>query len=130
MAGTAEDPALYDSETTAKLNSLRLQVNPGNILQVRNAIYREAMWLRAEFVRVGFQNRVSELGQDPVSKVAAEAFNARIQSLSDQCQEFLRTHEEVVDGLDRTARSYGYTDSQISESFNRFLAADSGRTGS
>jgi hypothetical protein len=105
----------------ADLASLRLQVNPDNVLQIRNSLEAESQYLRTQIGRYR-SARVGEPGNDLVSKPAAEGFNAKIDPYWTEQSAYAALLHSMADEFEQTAKSYGIAEQQIQDSFTTFYA--------
>jgi uncharacterized protein YukE len=97
-----------------------MQVTPANVLHIRNALLAESQLLHDKVMTAQRQVHVGEPGRDDVSGQASEGFNPKIRGLIDQCAAYVDALAEAANNLGQTAKSYGHTEQQISESFVRF----------
>ena len=114
---TAPAPGPQSASLAAAVESLALQVDRDTVLQARAALLGEAQRLKDE---IGFRTvdmQVGECGRDPVSSDAAPAFNERIAVLIQNCQQYTEDLEAAAGSLSNIARQYGFTESEISQSF-------------
>jgi hypothetical protein len=97
---------------------VRLLVDRENVLAVRSVLLGEAERL-LELIRVPGSRAdwVGRCAGDPVSGEAADAFNARISRVLEQCRRYAVALRAAGMSLDEVARRYGYTDAQIAASF-------------
>ena len=94
-----------------------MQVNPNNVLDVRKAILTEADDLRT-YVRMHSHDlKVGLCGSDPVSPLAAQAFNEKIDAHLKEIDTYLRSLRDVGEQLAQVARNYGHTEAEITASF-------------
>jgi len=103
-----------------RANVSKMQVTPTNVLQIRNALLAESDLLGDRINLARAQAQVGKPGQDPVSQVAADGFNAKIKALMDQCQAYVDALVEAAGELGQMAKSYGHTEQQIANSFKKF----------
>jgi hypothetical protein len=106
----------------ADLASLRLQVNPDNVLQIRNSLEAESVYLRKQIAQFSVLGRVGEPGNDLVSKPAAEGFNAKIDPYWTEQSAYAALLHSMADEFEQTAKSYGIAEQQIQDSFTTFYA--------
>jgi uncharacterized protein YukE len=97
-----------------------MQVTPANVLHIRNALLAESRLLTEKVAAARLQTEVRKPGQDPVSQTAAQGFNEKINSLMTQCHAYVSALTEAAGNLEQMAKSYGHTEQQISDSFERF----------
>lgn len=116
--------AAFTRDVAAQVNAM--SVTPANVLQIRNALQAESDRLGAKLKLHQPTLRVGEPGTDPVSGPAAAAFNAKIASLVDNCWAYVQALSDAAETLRATARAYGYTDGQITASFEAHPAAPPG----
>ncbi|WP_300017082.1 hypothetical protein [Pseudonocardia sp.] len=108
-------PTDFRSELDAAVGVLR--VDRDNVLQLRAGILAEADRL-AEDLRVAQREcRVGLCGGDPVSPEAAAAFNSRIDGWLQHCARYIEALRASARTLDDSARRYGYTETEIADSF-------------
>jgi hypothetical protein len=105
---------------TADLASLRTQVTPENVLLLHNGLKAEAQYLSQRVKLREHQMHVGEPGNDPVSKPAATAFNAKIQALKAQLDAYVTQLNTMAEVMAQAAKSYGRTEDQITASFTNF----------
>jgi hypothetical protein len=111
-------PDWQKSLQAATGETINLEVSPDNVLDIRKVMLTCA----ARMLKYGggdaIQGRwVGECAQDPVSKLAAVAFNKRIAIMAKRNWEFGKQLKAAGDSLERIARDYGYTEEQIQASF-------------
>jgi hypothetical protein len=96
-----------------------LNVTPDNVLQARAVIVEEAQSL-LDFVSTEFRSDrqlMGLCGGDPISRDAQRLFNQKIQETAVQpTLEYIRRLRDIADQLAATARSYGFTEQQITDS--------------
>ena len=115
---TAPEVGAHRPQLDAAVGALALQVNRETVLAARAALLAEA-----DRLDTALRDKHSDLtgvglcGGDPVSPEAALAFNERISALVTSCLDYNRDLRESAAALDATARTYGYTDDEISASF-------------
>ena len=114
---TAAHPVL-----AAELAHLGLQVTPQNVLQVAGALRAEADYLGRELRGARRDGQVGEPGEDPVSRPAAVAFNAKIDAMWNRVQEYIDVLGAAADRLAATARDYGHSDEAIQRAFDAVCA--------
>jgi hypothetical protein len=102
----------------AAVRALALQVNRETVLQARATLLAEADRLDIELgKRAHAYAGVGLCGADPVSPEAASAFNERINALVAGCLAYSRDLHAAAAALDVTARTYGFTEEEIAESY-------------
>jgi uncharacterized protein YukE len=106
----------------AELAHLDLQVTPENVLQVAGALRAEADYLGRELRSARRDGQVGEPGEDPVSRPAAVAFNAKIDAMWNRVQEYVDVLSVTADRLAATARDYGHSDEAIQRAFDSVRA--------
>ncbi|MFC5996000.1 hypothetical protein ACFQE5_17480 [Pseudonocardia hispaniensis] len=74
------------------VDSLRMQVDRDTVLQARAALLAEAHRLRRKLDVHDKDVRVGLCGGDPISPVAAQAFNERIGALLEHCRPYTAIH--------------------------------------
>lgn len=111
------DPAFQQA-----MDKLMLQVNGDNVLAVHQAFRLHADELRTELQRISTSVQVGLCGGDPVSADAAKSFNGKVGQLLDAHWKHWEELSTVASLLRATARSYGKTEEEISESFPRAAA--------
>ena len=117
LAGTRSPHA---QALAADLDHLGMQVTPENVLQIRNVLKAEANRL-ADVIAVNeFRLHVDLCGGDPVSRNAADGFNAKIKRLLDQCNGYVRALRTAAVALERAAANYGHSEEEIENSFDKF----------
>lgn len=103
----------------AAVADVGMQVTRDNVLQARAALLAEADRLDAALAHeAGDMKNVGLCGGDPVSADAAPAFDERVMLLLEQCKAYNKHLREAAASLHDVARSYGYTEDEISSSFN------------
>jgi hypothetical protein len=115
LAG-AEGPQV--GSIASSLDALGFQVNAENVLQIRTALLDEASRLDGFLGWHGPTLRVRAPAPDPVSGAAEELLNLKIDRLRDQFQAYVDALKAAGGELEKTARSYGYTEQQIKDSFD------------
>lgn len=97
-----------------------MNVTPENVLQARAVVLAEAEDLR-RFVRDRFGDSVKVVGLcggDPISREAQILFAQKIrESVIRPTMQYVERLEEIGDQLAATARAYGFTEQQITDSF-------------
>jgi hypothetical protein len=121
MTGTTwqgvPQPNNVGASMKADLDQAMMQVNPNNVLDVRRAVLTEAEDLR-EFVRLNGQRmKVGLCGSDPVSPIAAQGFNEKIDAHIEEVIAYVRSLVDAGQQLARAAREYGHTEAEITASF-------------
>lgn len=107
-----------DPSLAASLDHLGMQVNPENVLQIRTALLAEAERL-ADMLRVhSWELRVRAPAPDPVSEAAEATLNPKIDRLAAQFQAYVDALKNAGGVLEATARTYGYTEQQVKDSFD------------
>lgn len=115
--GMSARPGPYRADLDAAVADLALQVNRDTVLKARAALLAEADRLDRELTRIRVNPHIGRCGNDPVSPEAQAAFNERIDALYDNCWRYNQDLREAANALDATARSYGYTEAEIADSF-------------
>ena len=116
---TAPEVGAHRPQLDAAVGALALQVNRETVLAARAALLAEAERLDSALrARRGAFSGVGRCGGDPVSPEAAQAFNERIDALVENCRAYNSDLRAAATALDATARSYGFTDSEIADSFH------------
>lgn len=116
---TAPEVGAHRPQLDAAVGALALQVNRETVLAARVALLAEAERLDSTLrARRGAFSGVGRCGGDPVSPEAAQAFNERIEALVESCRVYNSDLRAAATALDATARSYGFTDSEIADSFH------------
>ena len=110
-------PGSVRDQFATSVQSLTMQVDRETVLQARAAVLAEAFRLRAAIHKHGPGLGIGLCGGDPVSGDARAAFNERIGVLIDQCRQYTDDLEAAGHALGDTARSYGYTEDEITASF-------------
>ncbi|GAA1309758.1 WXG100 family type VII secretion target [Pseudonocardia xinjiangensis] len=114
----APRPGPHHGQLDAAVESLTLQVDRDTVLQARAALLGEALRLK-DVLRMGtIDVAVGHCGGDPVSGDAAPAFNERITALVAQCHQYTEQLEAAGQKLGEIARSYGFTEDEITRSFS------------
>lgn len=108
-------PTDFRPQLDAAVGALR--VDRDNVLQLRAGILAEADRLDRDLALARRDCQVGLCGGDPVSPEAAVAFNSRIDSWLDHCAQYIKALRESANTLDDSARRYGYTESEIVDSF-------------
>ena len=117
MTDTVERPSPV-AEVRACLDALR--VTPENVLLIGNALQAEAILLGEKIYRAMGETVVREPGRDPVSVDAVPRFNAKITNLLTECQVYVNALAEAAAQMAQTARRYGHTEQEITDSFTRY----------
>lgn len=103
-------------------DSLLLQVNSDNILQVRNAYLAQQLAL-AQALRNTRNSQAMVLpGQDPISIDFAPFFDRKIGLIVDRVRSHVEELREATRRLSEAAREYGHTEEQVEQSFKDFQA--------
>ena len=97
-----------------------LQVTPENVLLIGNALQAEAILLNGRVRQARADTVVGEPGRDPVSVDAVPRFNAKITDLLTECQVYVNALAEAAAQMAQTARRYGHTEQEITDSFARY----------
>lgn len=114
----AGSPGPTDPSLAASLNHLGMQVTPENVLHIRAALLTEADRLHALLQTYLLQLWVRAPAKDPVSITAAELLNQKIGGLADQYKAYVNALTGAGAVLAGTARTYGYTEQQVKDSFD------------
>lgn len=98
-----------------------ITVNRDNVLRAAKII-QDALDNEGQSIRTNLPSlRVIAPGADQVSVQAAAAWNDRLtgnaDSYSVRVEQYLQSLQTLVDNLVTSAKQYGYTDQQISDSF-------------
>jgi hypothetical protein len=117
MTDTVERPSPA-AEVRAYLDALR--VTPENVLLIGNALQAEAILLNGRVRQARADTVVREPGRDPVSVDAVPRFNAKITDLLTECQVYVNALAEAAAQMAQTARRYGHTEQEITDSFTRY----------
>ena len=110
-------PGSVRAQFAASVESLIMQVNSDTVLQARAAVLAEAYRLRTSIQVNSVKAHIGLCGDDPVSHDAKAAFNERIDALLGQCRQYTDDLEAAGHALGDTARTYGYTEDEITASF-------------
>jgi hypothetical protein len=111
-------PDWQKSLQAATGETINLEVSPDNVLDIRKVMLTcAARMLKYGGGNAGQTQWVGECAGDPVSKLAAVAFNKRIAIMAQRNWEFGKQLKAAGDSLERIARDYGYTEEQIQASF-------------
>jgi hypothetical protein len=102
-----------------------LRVDRDNVLRVHHALKSEFYRLGDLMRMYGRELQVGRCGSDPVSKPAADLFNAKLRTFAEQCTGYVDALGAAADALAQAAREYGYTEAQIGESFDAFQCSQS-----
>lgn len=115
---TAPAPGPFRGHLDAAVAAVGFQVNPDTVLRARAALLAEADRLD-QHVEDSMNEAmgIGLCGGDPVSADARTAFGERISVTFEQCRAYNRDLREAAGALDEIARGYGYTDDEISASF-------------
>lgn len=117
---TPGGPEPFNDAMRADLDHLLFQVTPDNILHIHHTLAAEATLIRVEVAKAHNGSVVGIAAKDPVSKPAADAFNAKIEHLLDQGAAYGDALDAMAEHLKRIAASYGHTEDEINASFHRF----------
>ncbi|MFC5995996.1 hypothetical protein ACFQE5_17460 [Pseudonocardia hispaniensis] len=99
------------------VDSLRMQVDRDTVLQARAALLEETLRLRRALLVHASDEGIGLCGGDPISPVAAQAFNERIGALLEHCRRYTDDLETAGHTLGEIARRYGHTEDDIARSF-------------
>ena len=99
------------------------QVNPDNILAVRNSIEQQAREIQVALQSVNMGGSVEPCGGDPISADATPMFRVKIDKILALHWAHHSELREAVDRLTETAKQYGYTEADIAKSFTKFQAS-------
>jgi hypothetical protein len=114
----APHPGPHHGQLDAAVESLRLQVDRDTVLQARAALLSEALHLKDTMRIESGSTQIGMCGGDPVSSDAAPAFNERIALLIGQCRQYTEELEAAADSLAKVAHLYGFTETEIAQSFS------------
>lgn len=114
LAGAEGPQAL---SLAASLDQLGFQVNPENVLQIRAALLGEAERLGDLLFVHSRTLHIRAPAADPVSGATEQLLNPKIDRLSDQFQAYVDALKAAGAVLAGTARGYGFTEQQITDSF-------------
>ncbi len=106
------------------LHALGLQVDPANVLRVRQVLLTEADRLTTGLVWHGPGAKVGPCGGDPVSQEAMVAFNHRIDGFLDEVRARIQGLRDAAEVLADNARRYGRTEAEITGSFTSRYSDD------
>lgn len=112
-------------------DSLLMQVNSDNILQVRNAYLAQQQRL-ADAVRTAQHGRpLTGLapGRDPISLDYAPVFGTKVGTVVDRVRNHVEELREATNRLREAAREYGFTEDEIKQSFTDFRSRTAGTPG-
>lgn len=97
-----------------------MNVNRDNVLQARAVILAEAEDLM-RFLQDKFgpdRLLIGLCGGDPISRDAQRLFTGKIQdNVLAPTQQYIARLQDIAEQLAATARSYGFTEAQIADSF-------------
>lgn len=112
-------------------DSLLLQVNSDNILQVRNAYLAQQERLDDALRTTRNSQSLTGLapGQDPISTDYAPFFNRRIAIIGSRFEAHAKELREATNRLGEAAREYGLTEGEIEQSFRDFQSRTAGAPG-
>lgn len=99
------------------------QVNPDNVLQVRNALRQQMETMLPALQDATFATRLIPCGPDPISIDATPMFQHKIDAILKIHWAHYTEIKEAVDRLSEAARDYGYAEDQIRRSFTQSQAA-------
>lgn len=99
------------------------QVNPDNVLAVRNAIKIQADQIQQELQQAAWKLDLRPCGGDPISQDATPAFRQKIKELLVLHWAHHKELSDAVRRLDRTAQQYGFTEQQITDAFKKMTMA-------
>lgn len=101
---------------------VRLKVDENNVMQAARIVEAEALRFKAKVRSYYGDLRVRAPGGDPVSIEAERVLNAKFTEAEDSYyQRFLdyaAMLHELADQLGKTARTYGFTESQVGDQFS------------
>ncbi len=102
------------------VSSPLMNVTPENVLQARATILAEAesfmQYLADNFH--GGRQLIGLCGGDPISRDAQELFTQKIQENAvAPAQQYVQRLQDIAGQLAATARSYGFTEQRIADSF-------------
>lgn len=107
-------------------DSLLVQVNPDNILQVRNAYLAQQQRLD-DTLQDARRSRAAILpGRDPISIDYAPVFGSRVDAVVDRFRAHVEELREATNRLGEAAREYGFTEDEIEGSFKDFRSRTAG----
>lgn len=105
-----------------------LEVNRDDVLAKRNALLAEAQDFRRFLTRIQDRLRMDPCGGDPVSHDVARVVSYRTIDADDSyfkiCEAWVENLYQAAETLAETARQYGYTDTEISETFRRGVSGE------
>lgn len=112
-------------------DSLLIQVDSRNILQVRNAYVAQQERL-VDALRAA-QNSRSRTGlapgRDPISVDYADIFGRKVDTVVDRFRDHVAELREATNRLGEAAREYGFTEDEIEQSFTDFRSRTAGTPG-
>lgn len=110
-------------------DSLLVQVDPDNILQVRNAYLTQQQRL-TDAVLAARRDRTRILpGRDPISVDYADVFGQKVNTVVDRFRAHVDELREATNRLGEAAREYGFTEDEIEGSFRDFRSRTAGTPG-
>ena len=103
------------------LAGISLQINKDNVRQVRATILHAVDHAKDTLSEARARMRLEPCAEDPVSEEAAAAWNARLvdapDSYAERLQQYVDSLYHLCDQLEDTAKQYGYTEEEITNTF-------------
>lgn len=110
-------------------DSLLVQVNSDNVLQVRNA-YRTQQQRLDDTLHDARQSQGRILpGRDPISTYYGPVFESRVDAVLERFRAHVEELREATNRLAEAAREYGYTEDAIKQSLTDFQSRTTGTPG-
>lgn len=98
------------------------KVNKDNVLQIARAVQDQAKWLYMEIDACSRDMRTGPAREDPVSKDVAKALNWKLVDAPDSYVNraigYAEELSRAVEQMKAAARTYGYSDEEISATLN------------
>lgn len=98
-----------------------MQVNAGNVLQVRAAFLAQQNALQAATTQARHDFSITPCGGDPVSDDYTPEFQRKLSAIVEVHERHVRELMEATDRLGEAALEYGYTEDEIGNSLAGFL---------
>jgi hypothetical protein len=122
--GLGLNPTTTEQQVAADLDHLGTQVNPDNVLQIRNIVLGAAQRLDDALYTQGRNIHVGPPGGDPISRRAAEILSIKSRALIDELRSHVEAYRRAGENLGQIARNYGHTEQSINDSFKSFIKAN------
>ncbi|MFP5021097.1 hypothetical protein [Pseudonocardia phyllosphaerae] len=98
-------------------DSLLIQVNIDNVLQIHNVLHRQELDVTAILLRAREETTLRQCGEDLISIDVTPMFQAKIDEIINIHWAHVAELQEATKRLREAARHYGFTDDDVQNSF-------------